>query len=110
LRQNRSFLTAIIGSDRQGKHATAYQHIRQYAELSLTHSIILIHGNALIQRRKFLCARRRTVSAIRQQFALLISRENFVESDSARFPELSTSIGRFSTSPALARHPLIGQK
>jgi hypothetical protein len=75
-----------------------------------SHLIILIHGNALIQRRKFLCARRRTVSAIRQQFALLISKENFVESDSARFQELSTSIGRFSTSPALARHPLIGQK
>jgi hypothetical protein len=72
--------------------------------------IILSDGNALIWRGKFLCARRRTVSAIRHKSALLISKENFVESDSARFQELSTSIGRFSTSPALARHPQIGQK
>jgi hypothetical protein len=83
---------------------------RPPVSIPYSHSIILSDGNALIWRGKFLCARRRTVSAIRHKFALLISKENFVESDSARFQELSTSIGRFSTSPALARHPQIGQK
>lgn len=60
-----------------------------------SHSIILIHGNALISPRKFLRARRRTVSPIPQKFALLNSKEKFADSESARFHPLSVSIDRF---------------
>ena len=39
--------------------------------------------------------RRRTVSPIRQKFALLNSKENFRDLESARFQRLSPTIGRF---------------
>ena len=61
-----------------------------------SHSIILSHGNALDFQRKFFCARRRTVSPIRQKFAFLNSKVNFDDPRFSRFQRLSVSIGRFS--------------
>jgi hypothetical protein len=55
----------------------------------------LVHRNTLNFRHKSFCAWRKTVSPIRQKFALLNSKEKFSESKSARFQRLSTSIGRF---------------
>jgi len=55
----------------------------------------LNHGNALIFQRNFFRIRRSTVSPIRQKFALLISKENFADSESAWFQRLSASIDRF---------------
>ena len=40
------------------------------------------------------CTRQRTVSPIRQKFALLISKRNFDDQRIVRFQQLSTSIGR----------------
>jgi hypothetical protein len=51
-------------------------------------------------------ARRRTVPLIRQKFALLNSQGNFHDSESARFQQLSASIGRFSKSAGERRYPL----
>jgi hypothetical protein len=47
-------------------------------------------------------APQRTDSTIRQKFAVLISKRNFLDSESARFQRLSISIGRFSESSAAA--------
>jgi hypothetical protein len=60
-----------------------------------SHWIVLSDDNALIFQRKFFCARGRTVSLIRQKFALLISKGKFCGSESSRFQRLSASIGRF---------------
>jgi hypothetical protein len=64
-----------------------------------SHSIVWSNHDALIQRCKFFQAPRRTVSAIRQKFALLISNRNFDNQRFARFQRLSTSIGRFTAQP-----------
>jgi len=56
--------------------------------------MVLSDGNMLIHQCKFFRARRRTVSSIRQKFALLISNRNFDDLRFARFQRLSTSIGR----------------
>jgi hypothetical protein len=48
----------------------------------------------------------KTVSPVRQKFALLISKGNFVDSESTRFQQLSTLIGRFFASQP-TRPPLL---
>jgi hypothetical protein len=62
----------------------------------------------LSRRQRF--ARYETTSDLERTENMGSSRTtNIVESDSARFQELSTSISRFSTSSPLACHPRIGQ-
>ena len=86
------------GSEKRCRtYATAAVFIRH------SHSIILSHGNVLIEQRKFFRASQRTVSPIRQKIVLLISNTNFDDTRSARFQRLSTSIGRFSTCATLER-------
>jgi hypothetical protein len=46
----------------------------------------------------------------RQKFAVLISKSNFHDSQFSRFQQLSTSIGRFSTTSAAIRYPLSREK
>jgi hypothetical protein len=46
-----------------------------------SHSIILSDATALISNAIFFCARGRTVSPIRQKFALLIAKKNFTDSE-----------------------------
>ena len=65
-----------------------------------SHSMILDRGYALIYRRKFFGTRRRTVSPIRQKFALLNSKDNFADSEFLALQRLSRSIGRFPLTPA----------
>jgi hypothetical protein len=58
----------------------------------------------------FFRVRQRTVCAIRQKFALLISNTNFGEPRFAQFQRLSVSIGRFVTSVVTGRRPRLGEK
>jgi hypothetical protein len=69
--------------------------------LNISHSIIPSQANMVNLQGKFFYARQRTDSAIRQKSALLDSKENFADSESARFRRLSASIGRifFSRPP-----------
>jgi hypothetical protein len=60
-----------------------------------SHSMVLSDDNALIFHGKFFYARERTVSPIRQKFALLISNTNFDDLRFSWLQRLSTSIGRF---------------
>jgi hypothetical protein len=60
-----------------------------------SHSILSIHRNALICKHKFFDTRSSTVRPIRQKIALLNSKENFRDLESARFQRLSPTIGRF---------------
>jgi len=57
--------------------------------------MVLSDDNALIFHGKFFYARERTVSPIRQKFALLISNTNFDDLRFSWLQRLSTSIGRF---------------
>jgi hypothetical protein len=61
-----------------------------------SHSIVPSDDKALIYQRNFFAARQRTVSPIRQKFALLIPKTSFGDPRFARFQRLSASIGRFS--------------
>jgi len=60
-----------------------------------SHSILSTHRNALIYKRKFFLAVPEVRTTSRQNFSLMISKENSRDSISARFQRLSTTIGRF---------------
>jgi hypothetical protein len=60
-----------------------------------SHSIVLSHGNALIFQRKFFLSTAKARPSSRQNFSLMISKENSRASDFARLRQLSPSIGRF---------------
>ena len=62
-----------------------------------SHSIVPGHSNMRFSSANSFCARRRTVSAIRQKNVLLISKTNFDNPRFARFQRLSTAFGRFLT-------------
>jgi hypothetical protein len=61
--------------------------------------MIFDHGNALIFQRNFFLLTVKARLASRQNFSLMISKENSRDSDFARFQRLSTTIGRFSSKP-----------
>ena len=64
-----------------------------------SHSLVVSYRNALTLRCKFFCARRITVSPVRQKIAFLISNTNFDDPRSTLFHRLLAPIGRFSISP-----------
>jgi hypothetical protein len=53
-----------------------------------------MHRNALIYQRKFFLMTLEIRTTSRQNFSLMISKENSRDSDSATFQRLSTTIGR----------------
>jgi hypothetical protein len=59
------------------------------------HSILSMHRNALIFKRKFFLTLLEIRTTSRQNFSLMISKENSRGLDFARFRGLSTTIGRF---------------
>ena len=68
-----------------------------------SHSILSIHRNALIYQRKFFLPMLGIRTTTRQNFLLMIPKENPGDPDFARFRGLSTTIGRFSTSSTTQR-------
>jgi hypothetical protein len=60
-----------------------------------SHSILSTHGNALIYKSKFFLTLPEVRTTSRQNFSLMISKENSRDSNSATFHRLSTTIGRF---------------
>jgi hypothetical protein len=64
-----------------------------------SHSIILSDVSALIFRRNFSGVRESTVSPIRQNFALLISKGNFGDSRFARFNDYRHRSADFRSRP-----------
>ena len=75
-----------------------------------SHSIVPSDDKALIYQRNFFAARQRTVSPIRQKFALLIPNTSFGDPRFARFQRLSVSIGRFSRNLRRGRHRQFAKK
>jgi hypothetical protein len=59
------------------------------------HSILSTHRNALIYKRKIFLLTVKTRPSSRQNFSLLISKENSRDSDFARLRQLSPTIGQF---------------
>jgi hypothetical protein len=94
LETERKYQTKTISGEKSGGNNTAKPTLSPPVVSGHSHSIILNHDNALNYQRKFFRARRRTVSPIRQKFALLNSKENFADSESAGLQQLSASIGR----------------
>lgn len=68
---------------------------RSFQSIRHSHSILLSDHNALNSEGNFFYMRRSTVFPVRQKFALFNSNGNFADSESARFQQLSASIGRF---------------
>jgi hypothetical protein len=64
--------------------------------VSYSHSILSTHRNALIYQRKFFLLTVKARLSSRQNFSLMISKENSRDSNSATFQRLSTTIGRYS--------------
>jgi hypothetical protein len=60
-----------------------------------SHSILSTRCNALIYQRKFILMKLEIRTTGRQNFSLMISKENSRDSNSAKFRRLSTTIGRF---------------
>lgn len=60
-----------------------------------SHSILSMHRNALIYKRKIFLLTVKARPSSRQNISLMISKENSRVSDSATFQGLSTTIGRF---------------
>jgi hypothetical protein len=60
-----------------------------------SHSILSTHRNALIYQRKFFLLTVQTRPSSRQNFPLLISKENSRDSDFARLRQPSPTIGQF---------------
>lgn len=68
---------------------------RRQKGLGQPHSILSTHRNALIYKRKFFLTMLGIRTTSRQNFLLMISKENSRDSNSATFQSLSTTIGRF---------------
>jgi hypothetical protein len=62
-----------------------------------SHSILSMHRNALIYKSKIFLLTVKARPSRRQNFSLMISKENSRDSNSAAFQRLSTTIGRFFT-------------
>ena len=67
-----------------------------------SHSMVLSHGNALIFQRKVFLLTVKARPSSRQNFSLMIPKENSGDSDFVRFRGLSTTIGRFLPKPERA--------
>jgi hypothetical protein len=80
--------------DLHRSHSSMSPFWRQ-APLSHSHSILSIYRNALIYKRKIFPLTAETRLPSRQNFPLLISKENSRALASALFRRLSTTIGRF---------------
>src|SRR5581483_3480500 len=83
-----------VPAAQRGATAAAYPIVG----LIHSHSMVLSHGNALIFQRNFFLLTVKARLASRQNFSLMISKENSRDSVFARFRGLSTTIGRCSTS------------
>ena len=68
-----------------------------------SHSILSLHRNALICKRKFFLTRLEVRTTNRQNFSLMISKENSRDLNSATFQSLSTTIGRFFAPSTMQR-------
>jgi hypothetical protein len=82
---------------------------RSIASLS-HHSIVQNDGNSLIYQRNFFQDTTRTVSPIRQKFALLNSNTNFDGPWFARLQQQSASIGRFAFNVGSRAIPAVPRK
>jgi hypothetical protein len=94
------------------------QHCQTYESPPMvsrhSHSILSMHRNALIYQRKFFLPMLGIRTTTRQNFLLMISKENLADSAFARFRGLSTTIGRFpkffSAATSSSRHKKYRQR
>jgi hypothetical protein len=75
-----------------------------------SHSIVSTHCKALIYKRKFLLTMLEARTTSRQNFSLMIPKENSGDLNLAMFQRLSTTIGRFFASSIIQRNLRQDQK